>query len=439
MVLNKQGNLKMRAHFKSLLMFTAAVSAPAGLAIAQVARPVVAAPQRVAPMPVPPAPTVAPPAVTPQPPVVLPPPFWDPRDVQAMLGMIQNIGSEGLNPTDYDPAGLAVVLRSGIPTQLAEAATDRFNRLSSDLALGHVRGKDRVDWHVVDGDLDAARQRTLLDSALVTHRVPEVLGSLLPTHPQYHDLKTALAVTPPTETAKRDRIRLNLERWRWLPRDLGDKYVIVNVPAYYVALVQSGVTRWRERGIAGAIKTPTPMLSATAVGVSLNPWWEVPASINHEVAGKKGFVALRGKDGKIQRWRQPPGPSNALGQLKFVMYNPHNIYLHDTNARSRFESRMRSLSHGCIRTQNILDLATTLLGDDNGEWTREKIDATLASKKTVQANFVKPLPVYIVYFSTAAATDGRIVNYTDVYQRDARVLAALGGRPTGGGVKTAAK
>jgi murein L,D-transpeptidase YcbB/YkuD len=107
------------------------------------------------------------------------------------------------------------------------------------------------------------------------------------------------------------------------------------------------------------------------------------------------------------------------------MYNPHNIYLHDTNARSRFSSRMRALSHGCIRTENVLDLATTLLGDDGGEWTPERIQAALASKKSVQANFVKPLPVYIVYFSSAALNDGKIIDYQDLYGRDGKALAAL--------------
>jgi murein L,D-transpeptidase YcbB/YkuD len=111
--------------------------------------------------------------------------------------------------------------------------------------------------------------------------------------------------------------------------------------------------------------------------------------------------------------------------MKFVMYNPQNIYLHDTNARSRFSSRMRALSHGCIRTENIHDLATELLGDDGGEWTPERIKEALDSKKTVQANFVKPLPVYIVYFSAAALNDGRIVDYSDMYSRDGKVLAAL--------------
>ena len=175
-------------------------------------------------------------------------------------------------------------------------------------------------------------------------------------------------MTPATETAKRDRIRLNMDRWRWLPRELGDKYIIVNVPGFHATLVENGVNRWKQRAIAGATKTPTPQLSAMAVGVMLNPSWEVPPSITHEVVGKKGFVPVM-KDGKLIRWSQPPGPTNALGQVKFVMYNPQNIYLHDTNARSRFSSRMRALSHGCIRTEHIMDLATELLGDDGGTWT----------------------------------------------------------------------
>jgi murein L,D-transpeptidase YcbB/YkuD len=354
-----------------------------------------------------------------------PPPLWQVQQAQSLLNYINNVGREGLSPADYDPAGLIAAMSSGDPLVLAQAATDRFNKLSSDLALGHVRGDARVGWHVVDNDIDDIRQRQLLEAALVTNRVPEVLNSLLPNHPQYGALRTALSIAAPTDTQKINKIRLNMDRWRWLPRDLGQKYIIVNVPAFHATLVENGVTRWKHRAIAGAIKTPTPQLSVMATGVILNPWWEVPTSISKEVAGKPGYVAVKGKDGKVQRWRQPPGPSNALGQLKFVMYNPYNIYLHDTNARSRFNSQIRALSHGCVRTEHVLDLATELLGDDNGEWTPEKIEETLASKKSKQANFVKPVPVHIVYFSVAALTDGTIVNYTDLYKRDNEVIAAL--------------
>ncbi len=283
----------------------------------------------------------------------------------------------------------------------------------------------RVDWHVVDKDLDQVRQRALLEMALRENRIAEVLNGLLPNHPQYASLKTALSVTPRSEVQKINRIRLNMDRWRWLPRDLGSKYIIVNVPAFYATLVEDGVTRWKQRAVAGAIKTPTPQISALATGVILNPWWEVPKSIEPEVRGKAGYVAVKGKDGKAQRWRQPPGPSNALGQMKFVMPNEQAIYLHDTNARSRFNNQVRALSHGCVRTQNIHDLAAELGSDDAGEWTREKIDEVLASKKTVEAKFVSPVPVFIVYFSVAALNDGNVVAYSDLYKRDEPVMAAL--------------
>ncbi len=355
----------------------------------------------------------------------LPPAVWDPINAQDLIYYIRQVGADGLDPADYDPAGLEEALRTNDPAIVSAAATERFNRLSSDLALGHVKKAARVDWYLVDKDLDATRQDALLRNALATHQLAAALSGLLPTHPQYAALKAALEVTPATDKAKIGRIRLNMDRWRWLPRDLGEKYIIVNVPGFHATLVENGVNRWKQRAIAGKLSTPTPQLSAIATGVILNPWWEVPKSIEKEAAGKKGFVPVKGDDGKIQRWRQPPGPTNALGQLKFVMPNSKAIYLHDTNARSRFNDNVRALSHGCIRTQHVVDLATTLLSDDDGPWTPEKVKATLASKKTAQASFVKPLPVYIVYFSAAALNDGSIVDYKDLYGRDAKALAAL--------------
>jgi L,D-transpeptidase YcbB len=358
-------------------------------------------------------------------PAPLPPAIWDVASAGQLLQYIEQIGAEGLDPQDYDPEGLKGAIASGNPVVLSAAATERFNLVSSDLALGHVKKPARIDWYVVDKDLDAEKQDALLRSALAQHDVGGALNGLLPTHPQYAALKTALAVTPAADSAERDRIRLNMDRWRWLPRELGDKYIIVNVPSFHATLVEDGANRWKQRAIAGKLSTPTPQLSALATGVILNPWWEVPKSIEKEAAGKKGFVPVKGEDGKVQRWRQPPGPTNALGQIKFVMPNSKAIYLHDTNARSRFNDSVRALSHGCVRTQHILDLATELLGDDNGTWTPERIQAALASKKTVQANFVKPVPVYIVYFSQAALLDGKIVDYKDMYGRDAKAVAAL--------------
>jgi murein L,D-transpeptidase YcbB/YkuD len=439
-------NLLRGGRSKSLLVFTALAGLVAVPAAAQIAPPRPAMPAAAKPKPKPQAPRPAPDAPVPgnpdfapdapdtaqaPAPAPLPPVVWDAISAEDLLHYILQVGADGLNPQDYDPEGLRTALAAGDPALLSAAATERFNQISSDLALGHVNKAARIDWYIVDKDLDAEKQDALLRSALARRDIAGALNGLLPTHPQYESLKAALAVTPAEDTAERDRIRLNMDRWRWLPRDLGDKYIIVNVPSFHATLVENGATRWKERAIAGKLSTPTPQLMAVATGVILNPWWEVPKSIEKEAAGKKGFVAVKGEDGKVQRWRQPPGPTNALGQLKFVMPNSKAIYLHDTNARSRFNDSVRALSHGCVRTQHIVDLATELLGDDGGTWTPEKVQSTLASKKTVQANFVKPLPVYIVYFSQAALLSGRIVDYKDMYGRDAKAVAALN-MPDGG-------
>jgi murein L,D-transpeptidase YcbB/YkuD len=430
--------------FRALMLFTALAATAVAPAVAQVPPTRAPAAARAAPVPGPKAapqsaipanPDLAPEQAAPAQPAPVPPPLppaiWDVASAQQLLTYIEGIGAEGLNPADYDPQGLEAALASGDVNALSAAATQRFNLVSSDLALGHVKKPARIDWFLADKDLDAAKQDALLRAALAQHDIPAALDGLLPTHPQYGALKAALAKTPAGDTARRDRIRLNMDRWRWLPRELGSKYIIVNVPSFHATLVQDGVTRWKQRAIAGKLSTPTPELSALATGVILNPWWEVPKSIEHEAAGKKGFVPVTGPDGEIQRWRQPPGPTNALGQLKFVMPNSKAIYLHDTNARSRFNDSVRALSHGCVRTQHVLDLATLLLGDDNGQWTPDRIQAALASKKTVEASFVKPVPVYIVYFSDAALIDGSIIDYKDLYNRDAKAIQALNMRDGG--------
>ena len=439
----------MHVRFTGLLMFTA-LAAPASLALAQTAAPaakppVASQPKSQTAQPVPQTMTAEPvtmgtPAPVPPPPPP-PPPIWTMADANQLLLAILNSAKEGLDPRDYDSAGLITAMRTNDPLLISAAATERFNKLSYDMALGHVRGDDRQNWHIPDPDLDSARQDALLRAALAQHRVGEALQGLLPTHPQYAALRKALEVTPRTDTANVNRIRLNMDRWRWLPRDLGERYIIVNVPAFTAALVENGVTVSRHVAVAGATKTPTPQLMATATGVILNPWWEVPKSIEPEVRGKAGYVPVKGKDGKIQRWRQPPGPRNALGQIKFVMYNPQAIYLHDTTAKSLFDTKMRAYSHGCIRTEHIQQLATRLLmegapapGTPEAEgqtiWTPEKVKAVLASGKDTLAKFPKPLPVYIVYMSSAALQDGSIKNYADIYKRDGKVLAALNDLPT---------
>jgi murein L,D-transpeptidase YcbB/YkuD len=388
--------------FLALLALGAALPASAQNAAAP------AAPQSAAPLP---APAVAPVIAA----------DWSRKDAEQLLAYVQEVDGEGLDPADYNMAAL----RDAIETKgdmLDGVATATFLKLAGDLMFGHVRGDDRIDWHVKDDSWNVYDQQALLDRA-VKGDVAETLDGLLPTHPQYAALKGLLGDSS-VDAKTRDRIRINLDRWRWLPRDLGSKYVIVNVPAYTVALVENGQTLNRRRAVAGALKTPTPQLSAVITGAIFNPWWEVPSSIAASVAGKKGYVSV--PNGKGVRWRQPPGPSNALGRVKLVMGNPYAIYLHDTNAKNLFNKQARAYSHGCIRTEDAVGFAETLL--DGTDWDHAKVGQTVASGKTVQANLAAPVPVYIVYFTVAATSDGPPMSYSDMYGRDGKVLAALSDR-----------
>ncbi len=349
-------------------------------------------------------------------------PKWNKEAAQDLLLFVQRINEEGLDPDDYAPEALEAALAAGDEAALSTAATDTFLRVSSDLALGHVRGTSRQDWHVGDQeDLTPSVQMDLMTRAIANRSVHDSLNSLLPTHPQYAELKALLDTAK--DKALLDKVRTNLDRWRWLPRDLGPRYVIVNVPAYTVALVEDGQVVARHKAVVGATKTATPQLTATATGVIFNPWWEIPKSIEPEVRGKKGYVRVKSGENGF-RYRQPPGPGNALGRMKVVMPNNYAIYLHDTPSKAAFKRQARALSHGCIRTENPLDFAAALLGSP--EWDRAKIDQTIAEGKTVQAKTAVPTPVYITYFTTAALAGGEgIISYPDIYARDGKVVTAL--------------
>ncbi|MCJ7421004.1 L,D-transpeptidase family protein [Sphingomicrobium astaxanthinifaciens] len=361
-------------------------------------------------------------------------PLWQVADAEELLAYVEQVGVLGLDPADYDHSALAAALGADDYAALSIAATQLFEALARDLALGHVPAAGRVDWHIVDTDFaEKGSLRAYLAQAIASGSITQSLDQLAPTHPQYAALVNALAAErakgAQADADKIADIRLNLDRWRWLPRDLGNRYIIVNVPAYTAALVEDGVTKSRHRAVAGAKATPTPQLMAEATGVIFNPYWNVPKSIEPEIRGKAGYEAVKADDGSIIRWRQPPGPTNALGRVKFVMYNPHLIYLHDTNARGLFDTEARAYSHGCIRTENILGLATMLLEEDGGDWSAQKTVDVVNSGENTGAKFVRPIPVYIVYMSVAARGDGSILAYEDIYDRDAPVLQALNDAP----------
>jgi murein L,D-transpeptidase YcbB/YkuD len=355
--------------------------------------------------------------------VAQPAPIWRRQAAEEMLAYIERIEAEGLDPADYSPDELREAIGSGDDAVLTPVATRIFLRLSADLSGGHVRGDSRVQWYIPDTSINGNEQQLRLAEA-AQGNTADVLDSLLPTHPQYAGLKRALAATAPEDLARRDLIRANMERWRWMPRDLGERHVIVNVPAFTAAVVDNGRVTVRHRAVVGARRTPTPQLSATISAVTLNPWWNVPQSIVREMGGRFGGDYVVRRDGGTIIARQRPGPRNALGRLKIEMPNNHAIYLHDTPAQALFARPVRAFSHGCIRTQNVRDFAAVLLAP-TGEWDRGAIDRGIDAGETQSVRLAAPIPVYIAYFTAAATNDGNIVTYADIYGRDTPVRQAL--------------
>ncbi|MBC2777835.1 L,D-transpeptidase family protein [Parasphingopyxis marina] len=241
-----------------------------------------------------------------------------------------------------------------------------------------------------------------------------------PAHPHYAALQRAYAQE--TDPGRRATLAANIRRWEAMPHRLGDRYLLVNAAAFRATLWEDGspVSQWRV--IVGRTRTQTPIFHTEARGVILNPWWEIPASIVAESVGalvrnrpaearRRGYVVQGG------RYRQRPGPGNALGLMKLDMPNAHSVGIHDTPSRQLFDREDRALSHGCVRIDDALGFATTLLSRQP-EWTRERVDAVIAVGETRTVPFDAPLPVYIGYFTAEPAADGTIGYFPDIYGRD---------------------
>lgn len=401
----------------------------------------------VAPTPTP-APTPSPtPSAAPEPSIALPEvqPLpvtepvmpWSLGDAQALLAVIQTIDGEGLFPKDYQPAALRAAIATGEGPALDEVASKSFAWLAEDLRDGRTPMTAREQWFAVDPDQDANPTSDLMARALETHDVAGVLADLAPRHPDYQALKAALAATPRSDVRTRSLIRVNMDRWRWLRQDLGDIYLITNVPEFQLRLVKNGseIVRTYRTVVGKPGKTATPQLAEEVKAVVFNPTWTVPQSIvvgeglgarllgNPRQAAREGYKVTRGADGTITVVQQP-GPRNALGVMKIDMPNPHAIYLHDTPSKALFDAPVRAFSHGCIRTEGALVLGMTMaiLGADMPQ---DQLIANATSGKYTKVAMTRTFPVYISYFTMAKDITGKLATFADIYGRDTPVLASF--------------
>jgi murein L,D-transpeptidase YcbB/YkuD len=220
------------------------------------------------------------------------------------------------------------------------------------------------------------------------------------------------------------QLAINLERRRWLAREVPQRRVDVNTAAAVLDYYRDGQRAWSTRVVAGAPKTPTPALGSPITRLVVNPPWYVPESIARKEILPKGAAYLRRnamyvKDGTVI---QRPGPQAALGQVKFDMDNPYAIYLHDTPAKALFERDERHKSHGCVRVQNALEFARMLAAEQGAE---AIFDEKLATGKTAVVN-VNELPVRLLYHTAYVDGAGQVVYRPDAYGWDAELAKALG-------------
>jgi murein L,D-transpeptidase YcbB/YkuD len=381
------------------------------------------------------------PAATPEQAAVVQPPEilvrpWTVAQATALVAVIEGIGAEGLDPKDYDLQPLKVALASGPSDELSALASQSFVWLVEDLRDGRTPMEAREQWFVVDPDRDRFRTADLLAQAVASGDIAGTLATLSPAHPDYAKLRAELAKTPVASAAKRKLIRANMDRWRWLQRDLGSQYLITNVPEFQLRLTVKDRIISTYRTIVGKPgRTATPQLAEVVEGVVFNPTWTVPQSIvkgeglgakvlaNPAWGRRNGYVATRGANGYISVVQQP-GPGNSLGMMKLEMPNEHAIFFHDTPSRHLFATDFRALSHGCVRTERALELAITMAILGKGVTKEEAVEISTSGEYT-KVPLQKPWSAYITYFTMASDINGEMATFKDIYNRDAPVLASL--------------
>ena len=390
-----------------------------------------------APAPGPSAATPVPaPTIAPQMPVEVPKISWTVADARSLLGVIEGIDADGLIPADYQPDALRAAITAGAGAALDAQASKSFAWLVEDMRDGRTRMDARQQWFVVDTDLDRDPTTDVMARALASRNIPGVIADLAPTAPDYAALKGMLAVLPKADRAKRNQIRINMDRWRWLPRDLGKFYLLTNVPEFQLRLTVDNSIIRSYRTIVGKVgKTATPQLAEVVEGVVFNPTWTVPQSIvkgeglgarlygNPAQAAREGYKVTKAKNGMITVVQQP-GPRNALGFVKLDMPNEHAIFIHDTPSRGLFGNAYRALSHGCVRTERAIELGMTMGILGAGKSTDEMVQIVKSGAYT-RVPMTKTFPIYIMYFTMATDINGKMGTFADIYQRDAPVLASF--------------
>ena len=302
---------------------------------------------------------------------------------------------------------------------------------------------------------------TFYDDSLATAvKAVQVQNGMEPTGVINAATRNALnGVERPTSSGNLQRIIVNMERWRWMPENLGAFYVWDSVPEQMTSVHEGEKVLLSEKIVVGKSSSPTPIFSADMQFIIFHPSWGVPPGIKSQElgpalrsAGGGWFFSsgassvLRAYNLRVSRgghavdpdsinwssvdihsfdFQQPPGPTNVLGIVKFRFPNKHDVYMHDTPERNLFGGAVRAFSHGCMRVQNPIKLAEVLLARDKG-FSAEQVQEYV--RRGGEIKLTNPIPVHITYFTAVVDDAGKLHYRPDIYALDGRVASKLEGQ-----------
>jgi murein L,D-transpeptidase YcbB/YkuD len=368
----------------------------------------------------------------------------DPANVLTRLAKAQDAGAalDSFNPPQPQYKALKA--------KLAETRNSAGEVAKPMIAQGPVLkfGKDKKGKEVLmeDPRVPALRQRFGLNAPDGDTNYDKALSDSIAKFQKEHGINasgqlnsaTLEALNGPRREKTVDIIIANMERWRWVPRDLGSTYVMVNIPDFTLRVVRDEKLVWKTKVVVGKPDLPTPLLTAEMKFITVNPTWNVPPSIiqneylpalqqDPQAMERIGLKVEQNRDGTIRIY-QPPGDKNALGRIRFNFPNKFLVYQHDTPDKQLFAHDKRAYSHGCMRVENPLKYGEVILGLvlPNEHYTADKLQKMFGGSE-ININFPTNIPVHLTYQTAFVDDAGKLEVRDDVYGRDQRLLAILKG------------
>lgn len=378
---------------------------------------------------------------------------------EKLYSLISQRKKRGLTVDDYnlnDINGIWLSMRNQDigeidPSRLAQLElkmSEGFFEMAADLASGQLK-ENSLQNKSIPTELEA-ELRELLEVIAEQEAFYPALQNIQPQHPYYWQLKQELRTKIETEdhTQEITELIVNLERWRWLPRNLGEEHILVNQPSFNLKFFENNEIIMEMKTVVGTPERPTPNINSRLTHLVLSPRWYIPNSIavqDHlpEIKEDQSYLDQRNfrvyeHDGERYRevdpdeinWEeknkdnfpyylwQDAGPANALGRVIFRFPNQQQIYLHDTPDRHLFAENIRAYSSGCIRLEKPLELTYYLLREDQ-EWDRDRIQEKIENRDETQVNLPEPVDIYLTYFTAIPDSEtGQITYHDDLYERN---------------------